>query len=73
MLYDIQELELKEMQLKDKRKKLSKRISEYKDVVPLTEDIAALGIGIDELLALKAGINEAVKHLTYRLWLLFCA
>jgi NUDIX domain len=26
-----------------------------------TEDIAALGIGIDELIGLKAGINQAVK------------
>jgi DNA-binding transcriptional MerR regulator len=61
-LYNIQELEWKEKQLKDKCKKLSKRISKYKDVVPLTEDIAAWGIGIDELLALKVGINQAAKH-----------
>jgi hypothetical protein len=60
-LYNIQELEWKEKQLKDKCKKLSKRISRYKDVVPLTEDIAALKIGIDELIALKVGINQAVK------------
>jgi cell division septum initiation protein DivIVA len=61
-LYDIQDLESKEKQLKDKCKKLSRRISKYKDVVPLTEEIAALHIGLDELIALKAGINEAVKH-----------
>jgi hypothetical protein len=61
-LYNIQELEWKEKELKDKCKKLSKRISKYKDVVPLTEDISALGIGIDELIALKVGINEAAKH-----------
>ena len=60
-MYNIQELEWKEKQLKDKCKKLSKRISRYKDVVPLTEDIAALKIGIDELIALKVGINQAVK------------
>jgi hypothetical protein len=60
-LFSIQELEWKENELKDKRKKLSKRISKYKDVVPLTEDIAARGIGIDELLALKVGIKEAAK------------
>ncbi|MFL6319620.1 MAG: hypothetical protein ACJ72Q_04035 [Nitrososphaeraceae archaeon] len=60
-LYNIQELECKEKELKDKRKKLSKRISKYKDVVPLTEDIAALGIGIDELIALKVGINQAAE------------
>jgi hypothetical protein len=61
-LYNIQELEWKEKQLKDKCKKLSKRISQYKDVVPLTEDIAAWGIGIDELLALKIEMNQAAKH-----------
>jgi hypothetical protein len=61
-LYNIQELEWKEKQLKDKCKKLSKRISKYKDVVPLTEEIAALGIGIEELIALKVGIKQAVKH-----------
>ena len=61
-MYNIQELEWKEKELKNKCKKLSKRISKYKDVVPLTEDIAALGIGIDELLVLKVGIKEAAKH-----------
>jgi hypothetical protein len=35
-LYNIQELEWKEKKLKDKCKKLSKRISKYKDVAPLT-------------------------------------
>ncbi|MFL6346365.1 MAG: hypothetical protein ACJ71A_13100 [Nitrososphaeraceae archaeon] len=47
-LYNIQDLEWKETGPKDKCKKHSKRISKYKDVVPLTEDIAALGIGVDE-------------------------
>jgi len=61
-LYNIQELEWKERKLKDKCKKFSKRISKFKDVVPLTEDIAAWGIGIDELLALKVGIDQAAKH-----------
>jgi hypothetical protein len=61
-LYNIQELEWKEKELKDKCKKFSKRISKFKDVVPLTEDIAAWGIGIDGLLALKVGINQAAKH-----------
>ncbi len=56
------ELEWKERQLKDKCKKFSKRISKFKDVVPLTEDIAAWGIGIDELLAAKIGINQAAIH-----------
>jgi hypothetical protein len=43
--------------------------------VPLTEEIAALQIGIDELIALKVGINQAVKlynlpPLTATLWLI---
>src|ERR687888_2776828 len=58
-LYNMLELEWKEKQLKDKCKKLSKRISKYKDVVPLTEDIVTFQIGIDELIALKVGIDEA--------------
>jgi hypothetical protein len=61
-LYNILDLEWKEKELKDKCKKLSRRISKYKDVVPMTEDIAALGIGIDELLALKVGVYQAAKH-----------
>jgi len=61
-LYNIQELEWKEKELKDKCKKISKRISKFKEVVRLTEDIAALGIGIDELLALKVGVYQATKH-----------
>src|SRR5919198_509145 len=50
-LYSIQELEWKEKELKDKCKKLSKRISSYKDIVPFTESIVALGVGIEELIA----------------------
>jgi hypothetical protein len=61
-LYNIQELEWKEKQLKDKCKKFSKRVSKFKEMVPLTEDIAAWGIGIDELLALKIGVYQAAKH-----------
>jgi hypothetical protein len=61
-LYNMQELEWKEKQLKDKCKKFSKKISKYKDVVLLAEDIVAWGIGIDELLTLKIGMNQAAKH-----------
>jgi hypothetical protein len=61
-LYDFKFLEWKEKEFKDKRKKLSKRISKYKDVVPFTEEIVALGIGINELITLKTGINVAAKH-----------
>jgi hypothetical protein len=61
-LYDIQDLERKEKGLKNKCKELSKQAAKYKDIVPLTEEIAAWGISIDELLALKVGINQAANH-----------
>jgi uncharacterized protein (UPF0335 family) len=61
-LYDIQDLERKERGLKNKCKELSKQAAKYKDILPLTEEIAVWGIGIDELLALKVGINQAAKH-----------
>jgi hypothetical protein len=61
-LWNIQELEWKEKELKDKRKKLSKQISKYKEIIPFTEEIAAFGIGINELLALEIGIKEAAKY-----------
>jgi hypothetical protein len=61
-LYNFKFLEWKEKEFKDKRKKLSKRISKYKDIVPLTEDIAALQIGIEELIAFKIVINQAAKY-----------
>jgi hypothetical protein len=61
-LYNFKFLEWKEKEFKDKRKKLSKRISKYKDIIPLTEGISALGIRIDELLALGIGIKEAAKY-----------
>jgi uncharacterized protein (UPF0335 family) len=61
-LYDIQDLERKERGLKIKCKELSKQVAKYEDMVPLTEEIAAWGIGIAELLALKVGINQAAKH-----------
>ena len=60
-LWNIQELEWKEKELKDKGKKLSKRIAKYKDIVPFTEEIVALGFGIQELLGLEVGIKEAAK------------
>ena len=47
---------------KEKCKKLSKRISKYKEIIPFTEEIAAFGIGINELLALEIGIKEAAKY-----------
>ena len=61
-LYDFKFLEWKEKEFKDKHKKLSKRMSKFKDIVPLAEGIAALGIRKDELLALEVGIKEAAKY-----------
>jgi hypothetical protein len=60
-LYNFKFSEWKEKEFKDKRKKLSKRISKHKDVVPFTEEIVSLGIGINELLAFKVGIKQASK------------
>ena len=55
--YDFKFLEWKEKEFKDKHKKLSKRISKFKHLVPFTE-----GIGINELLALEIGIKGAAKY-----------
>src|ERR671931_666728 len=61
-LWNIQGLEWKEKELKDKCKKLSKKLSKYKDVLLLTENIAAVGINRNELLGLKIAIDEAAKY-----------
>ncbi len=61
-LYDIEDLERKEKGLKNKCKELSKQAAKYKDILPLTKEIAAWGISIAELLALKVGITQAAKH-----------
>ena len=41
---------------------VTKQAAKYKDILPLVEEISALQIGIDELIALKVGINQAAKH-----------
>ena len=41
-------------------------MSKYKDVIPFSEDIAALGIDINELLALEVAINQAAKYNNYK-------
>ena len=38
------------------------QLQEYKEILPLTEDIAALQIHLGELIALKDGINQTIKH-----------
>jgi len=60
-LRNTRRLEKKHDRLKDSCVVLSKQLQKYQDIVPLTEDIAALGIGVDELIALKAAINQAIK------------
>jgi hypothetical protein len=61
-LYDIQDLERKQRAMKNKCKGLSKQAARYNDLLALTEEIAAWGIGIEELLALKVGIIQAAKY-----------
>ena len=61
-LWNIQGLEWKEKELKDKCKKFSKKLSKYEDVLPLTENIAAAGINMNELLGLRIVIDQAVKY-----------
>jgi hypothetical protein len=61
-LRSIKRLENKENRLKNDCILLSKQLQEHKEILPLTEDIAALGIGFDELIALKVGISQAAKH-----------
>jgi hypothetical protein len=52
---------LRHERLKNDYEKYSKQLQAHEDILPLTEDIAALQIGIDELIALKAAMNQAVK------------
>src|SRR4051812_20525250 len=61
-LSNVKEIEKREKGLRGSCLVLSKKIAKHKDIVPLTEDIAALGIGINELIAFKVAINEAAKH-----------
>jgi hypothetical protein len=61
-LYDMQDLERKERGLKNRCRQFSRQAAKYKDILPLTEEIAAWGIRIDELIALKVGIVQAAKY-----------
>jgi hypothetical protein len=61
-LRGIQRLEKKEKQLRGRCEIFTKQAAKYKSILPLVEEISALQIGIDELIALKVGINQAVKH-----------
>ena len=60
-LRSIERLEKRKNKAKKNCEMYSKLLQKCKDVLPLTEDIAALGIDIHELIAIKAGINQVVK------------
>jgi hypothetical protein len=61
-LSNIRLLEKKEKQLRSRCEIFIKQAAKYKDILPLTKEIAVLQIGIDELIALKVGINQAARH-----------
>jgi hypothetical protein len=61
-LRGIQRLEKKEKQLRGRCEIFTKQIAKYKCILPLVEEISALQIGVEELIAFKIAINQAVKH-----------
>jgi hypothetical protein len=60
-LRSMKRLERREKGLRNNCVVLSKQIAKYKDILPLTEEIAALGISTGELVSIKAAMNRAVK------------
>jgi hypothetical protein len=60
-LHSIKRLENKENRLKNSCEMLSKKEARYKYIIPFTEEIVALGIGMHEIIALEVGIKEAAK------------
>jgi hypothetical protein len=61
-LRGIQRLEKKEKQLRGRCEIFTKQAAKYKNILPLVEDIADLQISVEDLIAFKIAINEAVKH-----------
>ena len=57
----IQRLEKKEKQLRGRCEIFTKQIAKYKSILPLVEEISALQIGVEDLIASKIAINQAVK------------
>jgi hypothetical protein len=49
------------VKLKSSCEALSKKEARYKDLIPFTEEIVSLGVGIQELIGLDIGIKEAAK------------
>ena len=64
-LRNIKRLENKENKLKSSVDALSKKEARYKDILPFTEEIVSLRVGIQELIGLEVAIKEAAK--TYNL------
>jgi GTP1/Obg family GTP-binding protein len=60
-LRNIKRLENKEDKLKTNCEMLSKKEARYKDILPFTEELVSLGVGIQELIGLDVGIKEAAK------------
>jgi hypothetical protein len=52
----------REKNLRNNCEMLAKRIDRYKQILPLTEKIVAMHIGIGELLALDAAVNDAAEQ-----------
>jgi uncharacterized protein (UPF0335 family) len=73
-LRSIKRLENKENKLKDNIDSLSKKDARYKEIIPFTEELVALHVGIPELMGLEVAIKEAARmynlsffHTTVRL------
>jgi hypothetical protein len=60
-LRGIQRLEKKEKQLRGRCEIFTKQIAKYKSILPLVEEISALQISVEDLIASKIAINQAVK------------
>ena len=60
-LRSIKRLENKENKLKTSCEAFSKQEGNYKEIIPYTEQILALHIGIPKLIALEVAIKEAAK------------
>ena len=60
-LRGIERLEKKEKQLRGRCEIFTKQAAKYKSILPLVEEISALQIGVEDLIAFKIAINQAVK------------
>jgi hypothetical protein len=51
----------KENRLKNSCEILSKHVTKYKEIIPLSEIIETMHIGITELISFKIAVNEAAE------------